>query len=237
MTEIVCPECRSTAVHRSKRAGFREEIALRFLFAQPFRCWNCKGRFYRIGNRWGFNFWVTEHGWSSSNSPMMGDEEEFRGAKATKSLGLEPKPPAFWTEPRRNMQRPLPTRSPRRSDQLEGTIPLPGLERKPEVSRQAWRERPPASPHRHHAQRSPRQFVSRQTWMMLWLIVILALAAIFILYLFSSFSSKAKQQRLVHSPLGIQTALLRRARVLGSGTGHFEIFEGVLGNGQGKRVS
>jgi hypothetical protein len=240
MAEIVCPECRSTAVHRSKRAGFREEIMLRFLFAQPFRCWNCKARFYRAGNRWGLNFWVMEHGWSSSKSRMLGDEEEIRGAKITKkSLDVEQKPPTFWTEPGRNMQRPLPTRSPRRSDPLEGTIPLAGPERTSEGLSHArqGRERPPASLHRPHMHRSPRRFASRQTRMMLWLMVIVALATVFILYLFSLFSSKAKQQRLVHNPLGIQAAQPRRATVCGIGTGRFEIFEGVLRNGQAKRVS
>jgi transposase-like protein len=44
---ITCPNCRSSAIHRSKTKGFRETVFLAMIFRRPFRCEECDSRFVR----------------------------------------------------------------------------------------------------------------------------------------------------------------------------------------------
>jgi hypothetical protein len=43
-----CPQCNSERIRRSKRSGFVERIPLTALFLKPFRCGDCKHRFFRL---------------------------------------------------------------------------------------------------------------------------------------------------------------------------------------------
>ncbi len=205
MSEVVCPLCRSVGAHRSKRAGFREEVLLRFLFARPYRCRKCNTRFYRVGKEMGFKLWIQERGALPSGpaTDVLVPEEE----EAMVGDRWSPRPPAFWLE---SMGAP----------QSNGTVSTLESDEDwdADVGDQASNvadERESGAalattvrrrrPHRHSRHRRK---MSRQTKIVLWLVVVLAIVAAALLYMFSLFSSAAKKQKLVlRSPEVRQTLL------------------------------
>ena len=51
-----CPRCNSLEVHRSRRRGWFEMLALRLFLQRPYRCWSCYRRHYAsIFNQWGLS--------------------------------------------------------------------------------------------------------------------------------------------------------------------------------------
>ncbi|MDD5542304.1 MAG: hypothetical protein PHX83_03950 [Acidobacteriia bacterium] len=224
--EIVCPECRSTSVHRSRRAGFREEVALRFLFARPFRCAKCKTRFYRVGKDWGFKLWVVERGQVSSDgsgepTDLEPDEEEA----ATINPRVEPRPPAFWEEVEPAMVVHSHTRPPKAQGQMELQFSPRDPSRAAAISSSALNPPPSSakrgapSSHGHHAQRSRgHRKMSQQTKILIWLAVGSVILVSVLLYLFWLFSAQAKQQKLVRlAPVMSSTVFssVSRGRVVG----------------------
>jgi hypothetical protein len=45
---FLCPNCASTATHRSRRKGFFEQILHTIFFVSPLRCEVCDERFFRV---------------------------------------------------------------------------------------------------------------------------------------------------------------------------------------------
>jgi hypothetical protein len=45
---VVCPQCQSKAIRRSKRRGIFESFVLSLISIRPFRCTDCYHRFYGL---------------------------------------------------------------------------------------------------------------------------------------------------------------------------------------------
>lgn len=207
MSDVACPMCCATSVHRSKRAGFREEVLLRFLFARPYRCRKCHTRFYRAGHEVGLNLWVQERG--NPDGAIDANGGEAFGEETPLSSGVPARPPAFWleTEEKRNAAARGPHESPdgqmeMRFDDLDDD--------EPEADEFLSSSAEPADPRRRHrtsrshggrrgyqSHTGRQSGMSRQTKLVVWILVVLLLSAAAILYLFSLFSNAAKKQKLV----------------------------------------
>jgi hypothetical protein len=45
---LLCPNCTSVAIHRSRRKGLLENILYAAVFVTPYRCETCDERYYRF---------------------------------------------------------------------------------------------------------------------------------------------------------------------------------------------
>jgi hypothetical protein len=201
MKEIVCPECRSTMVHRSRRAGFREEVALRFIFTSPYRCWKCRARFYRVGNERGFNLWIQERGALPSGPSTIPDTQRFDGEDELFEHPL-PGPPSFWNEPQGLQGEASREYASTSGAQLEMPLDQGDADISRPVGASIEEGRPHGRRHSSHGKSSSHRYSSqprrqRQTITVIWLAVVIVLTAALLLYVFSLFSAQAKRQKLV----------------------------------------
>lgn len=47
---MICPDCGSAKIHRSRRKGFYEQFVLGSIGIYPYRCSECKKRFMRFND-------------------------------------------------------------------------------------------------------------------------------------------------------------------------------------------